>query len=232
MGKAFALYDPFDDDVFDDSYDDNDEPPHCTCRSCTRTGALRNPSHVFEDEYNDDMERGMQLIEELLDRQLRELLDLEAREDELREYDPLPACDCGNCKHNSGPCLMGWSSDDAGIEPKHGSMSACRDGGILRQLRRREHGRRRSICARGIHDRSNRQRPAEPVRPRLQRRPADLPGAGAVPVEVHERGWQWLPIDKKTAFVPPFGTIRQCRVCGCLVAGGPTACARCAKAGV
>lgn len=36
--------------------------------------------------------------------------------------------------------------------------------------------------------------------------------AGVVPVEVHERGW-------------------QCRVCGCLVAGGPTACARCAKAG-
>ena len=56
--------------------------------------------------------------------------------------------------------------------------------------------------------------------------------AGAVPVEVHERGWQWLPIDKNTAFAPPFGTIRQCRVCGCLVAGGPTACARCAKAGV
>lgn len=56
--------------------------------------------------------------------------------------------------------------------------------------------------------------------------------AGAVPVEVHERGWQWRPIDKNTAFAPPFGTIRQCRVCGCLVAGGPTACARCAKAGV
>ena len=55
--------------------------------------------------------------------------------------------------------------------------------------------------------------------------------AGVVPVEVHERGWQWRPIDKNTAFAPPFGTIRQCRVCGCLVAGGPTACARCAKAG-
>ena len=34
-----------------------------------------------------------------------------------------------------------------------------------------------------------------------------------------------------TAFAPPFGTIRQCRVCGCLVAGGPTSCARCAEAG-
>lgn len=34
-----------------------------------------------------------------------------------------------------------------------------------------------------------------------------------------------------TAFAPPFGTIRQCRCCGCLVAGGPTACVRCAKAG-
>ena len=55
--------------------------------------------------------------------------------------------------------------------------------------------------------------------------------AGVVPVEVHERGWQWRPIDENTAFAPPFGTIRQCRVCGCLVAGGPTACARCAKAG-
>lgn len=55
--------------------------------------------------------------------------------------------------------------------------------------------------------------------------------AGVVPVEVHECGWQWRPTDKNTAFAPPFGTIRQCRVCGCLVAGGPTACARCAKAG-
>ncbi len=29
------------------------------------------------------------------------------------------------------------------------------------------------------------------------------------------------------AFGPPFGTIRVCRVCDCLVAGGPTACVRC-----
>ena len=48
---------------------------------------------------------------------------------------------------------------------------------------------------------------------------------------VHEHGWQWRPTDADTAFAPPFGTIRQCRVCGCLVAGGTTACARCAEAG-
>jgi hypothetical protein len=55
--------------------------------------------------------------------------------------------------------------------------------------------------------------------------------AGVVPADVHERGWQWRPTATDTAFAPPFGTIRQCRVCGCLVAGGPTACARCAEAG-
>ncbi len=33
-----------------------------------------------------------------------------------------------------------------------------------------------------------------------------------------------------TGFMRPFGTIRKCRGCGCLVAGGPTACARCAEA--
>lgn len=31
------------------------------------------------------------------------------------------------------------------------------------------------------------------------------------------------------AFARPFGTIRVCRGCGCLVAGGPTACARCVR---
>lgn len=56
--------------------------------------------------------------------------------------------------------------------------------------------------------------------------------AVVVPVEVHEHGWQWRPTATDTAFAPPFGTIRQCRVCGCLVAGGPTACARCAESGV
>lgn len=55
--------------------------------------------------------------------------------------------------------------------------------------------------------------------------------AGVVPADVHEHGWQWRPTDADTAFAPPFGAIRQCRVCGCLVAGGPTVCARCAEAG-
>jgi hypothetical protein len=48
---------------------------------------------------------------------------------------------------------------------------------------------------------------------------------------VTECGWQWRPTTTDTAFAPPFGTIRQCRGCGCLVAGGPTACVRCAEAG-
>lgn len=55
--------------------------------------------------------------------------------------------------------------------------------------------------------------------------------AGVVPADVHERGWQWRPTGDDTAFAPPFGTVRICRVCGCLVAGGPTACVRCAEAG-
>lgn len=37
----------------------------------------------------------------------------------------------------------------------------------------------------------------------------------------------WRPISADTAFAPPFGTIRVCRGCGCLVAGGPTSCVRC-----
>lgn len=49
-----------------------------------------------------------------------------------------------------------------------------------------------------------------------------------VPAEVHERGWQWRPVSSDTAFAPPFATIRVCRGCGCLVAGGPTVCMRCA----
>ena len=50
--------------------------------------------------------------------------------------------------------------------------------------------------------------------------------ASAVPAEVHESGWQWRPVGDG-AFAPPFGTIRVCD-CGCLVAGGPTRCVRCA----
>lgn len=52
-----------------------------------------------------------------------------------------------------------------------------------------------------------------------------------VPTEVHERGWQWRPVGDDGAFAPPFGTVRACRVCDCLVAGGPTVCGRCANDG-
>lgn len=51
--------------------------------------------------------------------------------------------------------------------------------------------------------------------------------AAAVPEDVRVGGWQWRPVDADTAFAPPFSTIRVCRACGCLVAGGPTACGRC-----
>jgi hypothetical protein len=67
---------------------------------------------------------------------------------------------------------------------------------------------------------------------RLRKQEGELNDAlGVVPVEVHECGWQWRPTTTDTAFAPPFGTIRRCRGCGCLVAGGPTACVRCAEAG-
>jgi hypothetical protein len=49
-----------------------------------------------------------------------------------------------------------------------------------------------------------------------------------IPEEVQERGWQWRPVGDG-AFAPPFGTIRVCRHCGCLVAGGPTACVHCVE---
>lgn len=42
-------------------------------------------------------------------------------------------------------------------------------------------------------------------------------------------GWRWHVVGDG-AFAPPFGTIRKCRGCGCLVAGGPTACVRCMRA--
>ena len=50
-----------------------------------------------------------------------------------------------------------------------------------------------------------------------------------VPPEVRDRGWQWRPSGSDTAFAPPFSTIRVCRGWGCLVAGGPTSCNRCAE---
>ena len=49
-----------------------------------------------------------------------------------------------------------------------------------------------------------------------------------VPAEIRESGWQWRPVDGDAAFAPPFGTVRVCLDCGCLVAGGPTRCRRCA----
>jgi rubrerythrin len=36
-------------------------------------------------------------------------------------------------------------------------------------------------------------------------------------------------IDSQTAWIPPFGFIYKCGGCGCLVAGGPTACGRCVQ---
>lgn len=39
---------------------------------------------------------------------------------------------------------------------------------------------------------------------------------------------RWHRVSDDTAFAPPFGTVRTCVVCGCLVAGGPTRCGRCA----
>ena len=40
---------------------------------------------------------------------------------------------------------------------------------------------------------------------------------------------QWRRVTADTAFAAPFGTIRACGGCGCLVTGGPTRCARCAQ---
>lgn len=50
-----------------------------------------------------------------------------------------------------------------------------------------------------------------------------------VPAEVHASGWQWRPTSDDTAFAPPFSTVRACVDCGCLTAGGPSRCGRCAK---
>ena len=37
----------------------------------------------------------------------------------------------------------------------------------------------------------------------------------------------WHRIDDHSAYARPFGTVRACRGCGCLVAGGPDTCGRC-----
>ena len=47
--------------------------------------------------------------------------------------------------------------------------------------------------------------------------------------EVISSGTPWRATDSDTAFASPFGAIRQCIDCGCLVGGGPTRCGRCAK---
>ena len=36
---------------------------------------------------------------------------------------------------------------------------------------------------------------------------------------------------KVDTFVPEIGTVRECKDCGALIAGGPTRCIRCAKKG-
>lgn len=62
----------------------------------------------------------------------------------------------------------------------------------------------------------------------------DTEGYGYVyvpgPLAFAEHAVSWHRIDADTANAPPFGTIRACRVCGCLTVGGPTACVRCVKA--
>lgn len=55
-------------------------------------------------------------------------------------------------------------------------------------------------------------------------------GREPVPQDVHDRGWQWRPVGDG-AFAPPFGTIRTCIDCACLVAGGSVRCGRCASPG-
>lgn len=42
-------------------------------------------------------------------------------------------------------------------------------------------------------------------------------------------GAAWHKVSEDTAFAMPFGTVRKCLGCGCLVGGGPTRCGRCAE---
>lgn len=53
--------------------------------------------------------------------------------------------------------------------------------------------------------------------------PNPFPKAIDRPDEAHNPPYEGLD-----AFVPGLGTVRECRRCGCLIAGGPTACKRCA----
>lgn len=54
-------------------------------------------------------------------------------------------------------------------------------------------------------------------------------GGDMCPPAVHESSWQWRPTARDTAFAPPFGTVRACTSCGCLIAGGPTTCVHCVR---
>lgn len=53
----------------------------------------------------------------------------------------------------------------------------------------------------------------------------ELDGNGPPKTDTADR---WQRVSDDTAFAPPFGTVRQCVGCGCLVTGGPTRCGRCA----
>lgn len=58
--------------------------------------------------------------------------------------------------------------------------------------------------------------------------PDPKPSVPQEPAEPVRDGWR--KVDGDTAFAMPFGTVRQCIDCGCLVGGGPTRCVRCVKA--
>lgn len=70
----------------------------------------------------------------------------------------------------------------------------------------------------------------------------DTPGSNGTP-EIHctegkledlHNSWHNLglppepPLFSPSAFIPGLGTVHECLNCGCLVAGGPTRCKRCA----
>lgn len=135
------------------------------------------------------------------------------------------------CRHCHGARLVGWS----GAGP-HFCRECSRDVTLLdafdviTQAWREEHHEVLRLRERLQFDPGGSDRIDELEQACIELR-ASNESMAMVPVDVHERGWQWRQTDKDAAFAPPFGTIRQCRGCGCLVAGGPTACVRCAEAG-